>query len=440
MKIVSHSECSSPLRLKRFPKSINSQNERVEVSFSATLAKLSNGQSEAKQLKDAKTLQTGITRLEKLSKDYPYNLNAFEFLGHLHHLRAIKLGNCGRLAEAMVEVQKAIAHNPYIEQAPETRNKLVQAMNQLQAQVQNIPYNVILNHKEKRLLAEANKGFAPMNAYIKSAAAKATIDAFNTAQAISIWRSIGLPEPEVETNTGSPTLMSTSNGQKLPTKSTTDWNRQALLLVDALNCIGNNPPQNPWDLAAAWDAVVAQEPELAELDHGLIYAFLDRNLFRSTSIETSVASQIPVPPLKQPPLTPISTQRQWSTQLFIPWLFSPQDIRIKFQAVVASVLVVIAGGLTIHDTSVRSARDAAYQQILEAEQQQDYLKVVKGAEAFFANTPLSGKDGRNQQVMQLYSKALVRWVAQQEDQLNDKAQEHLKRYQAVMNRLSQGAN
>lgn len=430
MKIISHSECFPPLKLKRFPKSINAQNEQVEVCFSATLAKLSNSQSEAKQLQDAKILQTGIARLEKFSKDCPDNLSVIEFLGHLHHLRAIKLGNGARLAEALVEVQKAIAHNPYIEQAPETRNKLVQAMNQLQAQVQYIPDNAILNPKEKRLLAEADKGFAPMNAYMKSAAAKATIEAFNAAQAIGIWRSIGLPEPEVETNTGSPTLMST--------ESTTDWSRQALLLVDALNYIGNHPPQNPWDLAAAWEAVIAQKPELAKLDRGLIYAFLDRKLFRT--IEAPVASQFPVPSLEPPLLTPTSTQRKWSTQLFIPRLFNFQDIQIKHQVIVATVLLVTAGGLTIHDTSVRSARDAAYQQILEAEQQQDYLKVVKEAEVFFANTPLSGKDGRNQQVMQLYSKALVRWVAQQEDQLNDNAQEHLKRYQAVMNSLNQGAN
>ncbi len=425
-------------RLKHFPKSVNYQNELAEVYFSATLAKLNNGNSEAKQLKDAKTLQGGIARLEKFSNDYPYNLIAFELLGHLHHLRAIKLGNGGRVAEALVEVQKAIAHNPYIEQASQTRSELVQMMNQLQAQMNLILPNTILTEKGKRLLAEAKKGFEPINAYIESAEVKATMYAFKVAQAISVWRAIGLAEPEAETNTGSPAVMRTTNGQELPTESTTDWSRQALLLLDALNGIGNNPPRSPWDLAAAWEGVVAQKPELAELDRGLIYAFLDRKLFRST--EEPVASKTPVPPLEPPRLLSVSAKPKGGAEPFVPWLFSRQDIRIKVQAVVASVLVLTAVGLARRDASIRSARDAAYQQILKAEQEQNYIEVVEGAEKFFKHTPLSGRDGRDRQVKTLYTEALVRWFAQQEDQLNDKAQKHLDHYRAVMSSAEQGAD
>jgi hypothetical protein len=425
-------------RLKHFPKSVNYQNELAEVYFSATLAKLNNGNSEAKQLKDAKTLQGGIARLEKFSNDYPYNLIAFELLGHLHHLRAIKLGNGGRVAEALVEVQKAMIHNPYIKQATETRNELVRMMNQLQTQVENIPYNVTLNQEGKRLLAEANKGFAPMNAYTKSAAAKATIYAFNTAQAISIWQAIGLAEPEAETNTGSPALMLTTNRQELPTESTTGWSRQALLLLDALNCVGNNPPRSKWGLADAWEAVVSKQPELAQLDHKLIHAFLDRRLFGST--QEPVTPKTPVPPPEPLRFTPPSTKRKRGVEPFVPWLFSRQDIRIKVQAVVASVLVLTAVALARRDASIRSARDAAYQQILKAEQQQNYLGVVQGAEKFFEHTPLSGKDGRDRQVMELYTEALVRWFAQQGDQLDTNTKVHLDRYRAVMSSAEQGAD
>jgi hypothetical protein len=298
--------------------------------------------------------------------------------------------------------------------------------------------NTILTEKGKRLLAEAKKGFEPINAYIESAEVKATMYAFKVAQAISVWRAIGLAEPEAETNTGSPAVMRTTNGQELPTESTTDWSRQALLLLDALNGIGNNPPRSPWDLAAAWEGVVAQKPELAELDRGLIYAFLDRKLFRST--EEPVASKTPVPPLEPPRLLSVSAKPKGGAEPFVPWLFSRQDIRIKVQAVVASVLVLTAVGLARRDASIRSARDAAYQQILKAEQEQNYIEVVEGAEKFFKHTPLSGRDGRDRQVKTLYTEALVRWFAQQEDQLNDKAQKHLDHYRAVMSSAEQGAD
>lgn len=145
-------------------------------------------------------------------------------------------------------------------------------------------------------------------------------------------------------------------------------------------------------------------------------------------------------PPNSPLLTPISTKRKPGADPFLTWLFSSQDIRLKSQAVVAIVLVVIAGTLTIQDLSALSVRNAAYQKILQAEQQQEILDIVKGAEEFFSKTPVVGKDGREQQVMQLYSEALVRWVAQQGEQLDAKTKVRIDRYQAVLNNSKQGGN
>ena len=434
--------CTS--RLKYFPDAIDYQNELAEVHFTATLAKLGKGKSEAQHLKDGKRLQNGINQLEKLSQDYPYNLRLFELLGHLHHLRAISLGNGSHLAEALTAVQKALTYNPYLEKASETRNQLVGTMQQLQAQMKEVEarlagqFNARLNEKGQRLRTEASKGFAPMNTYIKSAAAKETMYALKIAQAISLWQSIGLPKPKESLNSSSPAVMYTQSGKELSTESTTDWGRQALLLLDGLHLIFNNPPQNQWDLAAAWEAVVAKKPELAQFDSGLIYTFLDRKLFRS--MEEPVTPETSVPLSELPRLTPVSVERKRGAEPFLPWLFSHQDLRIKVQAAVATVLVLTAGGLTIQDRSIRSTRDTAYQQILEAEQQEDHLSVIKGAEEFFANSPLSGKGERDRQVMQLYSEAVVRWVAQQEEPLDNEVQKHLDRYRAEISKSTPEGN
>jgi hypothetical protein len=80
-----------------------------------------------------------------------------------------------------------------------------------------------------------------------------------------------------------------------------------------------------------------------------------------------------------------------------------------------------------------SARDAAYQQILASEQIQDDLRVVEASEVFFTNQPFSGKDRRNQQVMQLYTESLVRWFAQQSASPDSSAHMYLKRYRQVTN-------
>ena len=114
-------------------------------------------------------------------------------------------------------------------------------------------------------------------------------------------------------------------------------------------------------------------------------------------------------------------------------LFNTLDWGINLRATVASVLVLIAGGIVTQDRLKSSARDAAYQQILASEQIQDDLGVVKASEVFFTNQPLSGKDRRNQQIMQLYTESLVRWFAQQSASQDSSAQMYLKRYRQVTN-------
>jgi len=115
-------------------------------------------------------------------------------------------------------------------------------------------------------------------------------------------------------------------------------------------------------------------------------------------------------------------------------VFNTLDWRINLRATVASVLVLIAGGIVTQDRLKSSARDAAYQQILASEQIQDDLGVVKASEVFFTNQPFSGKDRRNQQIMQLYTESLVRWFAQQQSASPDSsAQMYLTRYRQVTN-------
>jgi hypothetical protein len=114
-------------------------------------------------------------------------------------------------------------------------------------------------------------------------------------------------------------------------------------------------------------------------------------------------------------------------------LFNTLDWGINLRATVASVLVLIAGGIVTQDRLKSSARDAAYQQILASEQIQDDLRVVEASEVFFTNQPFSGKDRRNQQVMQLYTESLVRWFAQQSASPDSSAHMHLKRYRQITN-------
>jgi hypothetical protein len=94
--------------LQRFPERVNWQDQLAELAFSSTMARLQNAASEQANTADAATLLSGISRLEKMHQDYPYNVLLFELLGHLHHIRAVKLANLTQLADAMEELQSRV--------------------------------------------------------------------------------------------------------------------------------------------------------------------------------------------------------------------------------------------------------------------------------------------------------------------------------------------
>jgi hypothetical protein len=142
---------------------------------------------------------------------------------------------------------------------------------------------------------------------------------------------------------------------------------------------------------------------------------------------------IPVPPQNPTVLTPRSNPNKLKTEPFLLWLFSHQDLNLKILPVLASLLLLVTGGLTIREKFMSSVRNDTYQQILNASQKQDYVSVVEAAEKFLANNPFNGKDERDRQVKQLYAQALVQWNAQQENSLDRETLAHIKRYQELIN-------
>ncbi len=98
----------------------------------------------------------------------------------------------------------------------------------------------------------------------------------------------------------------------------------------------------------------------------------------------------------------------------------------------AAVLLAAAAGLFAHDLLARRKRDAAFQQVLAANDRREYLRVIDGAEQFLTNRPLSGAaDGREEGVVGLYSEALVHWVAQRPGQLDADALARVERFRRL---------
>lgn len=115
-------------------------------------------------------------------------------------------------------------------------------------------------------------------------------------------------------------------------------------------------------------------------------------------------------------------------------LLAELDMRITLQVVVAVILLAAAGGLLAREMWARQARDTAYSQMLEASGRREYLRVMEGAEKFLTHQPLNGSgDMRAANAVNLYSEALVHWVAQQPDTLDDAARARVARHKQLVN-------
>jgi polyhydroxyalkanoate synthesis regulator phasin len=396
----------------KFPQAEPYQNKLGALVFAKTLSELSHGESHQENLADAKRLEYGIQRLHKFHLDYPHNVTLLDLLAYFHYLRAIKLGNASRVAEALVEVEKALIYNPSLEKGQETAEQLTEMMQTLQTQMEElereIKYqpNTVLSEEGKRLRKQARKGFKLLNAYRESEELKRTLNAVRRAHGRQIWRDIGLPEP--------------ADG----------WEDRATALLGALGEVFNRPPQDKGKVRAAWNKVAKSDPSLADLDADLIAAYLAYRLFGADAENFQPKPDLPKPVDFPVLMAPDQEKRDWEP--FGYWLFNKGDLRVKAQAGLAIILILVTGGFAVRELLHRNTRTAAYRQITQAVAHDDYLAMIQAAEQFFAATVLSLRDERDQRVKELYDQAMVRWFAGQHGGLNAEAQFHLKRYQALM--------
>lgn len=114
-------------------------------------------------------------------------------------------------------------------------------------------------------------------------------------------------------------------------------------------------------------------------------------------------------------------------------LLAELNMRVILQVAMAVVLLAVAGGLLAREAWARQARDTAFKQMTEANGRREYLHIIEGAEKFLTHLPGNGsKDARQANVVNLYSEALVHWVAQQPGKLDAPALARVERYKQLV--------
>ena len=408
--------------LRRFPDLTSCQALHANLIFVKTLTNLNNdeAESEAKCLRDARTLQSGIDSLKQLRRDYPHNSVMLELIGQLYYLRSIKLANARHLAEALADVQAALTYAPNLEEAVKTRENLNTMMQDLRVQLSEAASKVSqepktsLSLKGLRMKREVAQGFRLMDAFKHSEEARLLAEDVRAAQARKVWEEIGL-EPLAQLDL------------------------RPLGLYATLQTICQNPPQQAAELPLVWRQAASVDPELSNLDSAAVCSYLTRLLYQERNGGTRPASAALAPTLTdaEPSLIPASgPTRPLQSEPFGYWLFSRQGLLLKLQCAAAILLFLMAGVLGTSEYTHRQNRAVAYREIHAAKETQDFQRMVEQAENFLLN-PTLGTDSREAEVKALYSEALVRWVTSKTT-TTAQVDLHARRYRALVLGLSEG--
>jgi len=394
--------------IRRVPQERKYPEKLIWLEFLSTKDSLTQGPLKPK---DGRKLKTGIQQMEQLRVQYSWIPVAFTLIGTLRHLRAIALGNNNELSEALVESQKAIDYEPGDEAAVKTQDGLAQNMNSLRARMEIVlrevrtGYNKRLSAEGVKLKNEAQRGFTPVNEYVKSAERSLIQQDIAAARQKAIWIDAGYAEPAA------------------------DWNERASRLFMVFTEIVEKSPTGRTELEVFVKEHMAGDPLLAGLAPGPAVEFLAGRIFpgeqpRPEAVP-SAANPEPFPEYRFESNKPARGEEP-----FFFWLFSRQGMRLKVQFAIGLFLLV--GGLVLagFDASRRSLHDLTYRAMLAASNDGDYSRVLDAGENFLSHPGLRADD-RAPQVKALYSEALVRWFSSLPGTPDQAALQRVRRYQQI---------
>jgi len=442
--------------LSRVPDSLLHQDQLAKLLLARHTTALLNGKTAASFERDAETLRMANKEMDTILQQFPENDELHHVQGLLYYLRAIKLANCGRVSDALVNIQKAFVYFPGSNEVRQATQDLINVMKRYQQNWNAISVrlrgNQRLTAQGQKLRTEALRGFLPMKTFVESAEYKKIEIQRTIAQQRSLWRRLELPVPP------------------------NDWDEIARLLVINISQILIKPPPDPDSIRSYWTAAVAGTPRLAGINPDPIYTYLSQRLFGKPAIQRK--DPMPGIPERQAlKIKMVSRSIRMLKEPFMDWLFSKQDMRVKIQFTTVLSLMLMTGlwiasmaispRIASYNQFVIAAlqkspqaiiqrveshnlqwplncsnpqdaqmsqwyQDAYYDLIDSAYQEGDTTHALEWSEAYLSNTSARCDELADQPIRQIYDETFVRWFIKEHGNLDDAAAQHIRRYQSLL--------
>jgi tetratricopeptide (TPR) repeat protein len=340
--------------------------------------------------KRERVLRSAITELHSLQQSYQPNLSLLQAEAALHQILAIHLANTDRISQALVESRTALTLNPYIEEGEENYKKLTELMAQLQEQMEKVSNELREGNRQlspagAKLMADSSLGFGPLQDFVQSSEYRELTVLCHDALAFHLWRTAGLRDVDAD-------------------KSRRDG------LLNIVSEVIADSPEATAALDQSWEEARVRHQDLMEPESKAGLEYVRRRLFPDDPTVSPAPNTARIPAISVGPSIPTGTASPaQDREPFGAWLYSPCDLRIKAQCILAVVLLILAMSLGVRDAINRTIRSDAYIEARHASVAFD-PKTVMDSTATFLQHPVLGKDVRQDQMARMYDEALVTWI------------------------------
>lgn len=390
----------------RFPEDLQYQDKLAEIRLEQALALLSENADERKSLEEANALRDAIQRVEQHRAQFPVNETFYEVLGVLHRLQAVKLGNAGRLSDALGAIEAARAFYGNDEGTGTLQKQLEEAMHEKKRTAENLQ-RAVASQANSRLIAEgvmlvfdANAGFKDAEQFRRTKRDTILQHRRDAEEGSFLYR-MGVRRP-VE-------------------------NKSVVVeaLRNGLQSFLADPPDSRESVAEEWRVAVGDAGVLSETDIAAAAAALERRLFGDpdddwTELSTAFAT--------------MPNEQKAGEEPFMLWLFTRRDLGLKVFAAAAVVLffVALAGGVALRRGA--QTQEAMMSRMVAASASNDD-EVIRAAESFFAAFALRSDRPREEEAFDLYSRAISRWFRETDDVTTPEATARLRKYKQTFARI-----
>jgi hypothetical protein len=206
---------------------------------------------------------------------------------------------------------------------------------------------------------------------------------------------------------------------------------RALRLLHIIPYLLKNPPAQKTDIPMIWKERTEEFPKLKEFDSLRICQFLERNFFPKTGDKEGISTE--PTPIHYTILEPQFSTCQPGEEPFLYWFFSPSDLFLKFQTMMAVIITLLVTGVNFYESHLLYVRNTAYKEAESASQENDYAKVIHSSVVFCNHLPMYGRDKREKSLRNMYYQSFFRYFAEKRGNID---QDIKASYQVITNKIT----